>query len=595
MPGLAEALAILTVAITLVAISSRLGLGAVLGYLLAGILVGPFALRLVPDPDKVLHVAEFGVVLLLFVIGLELRPARLWAMRTTILRVGVSQIIVSAILLTAFASLFTGTLNTAALIGIVLALSSTAFALQLIAERGELSARWGRTAFGILLSQDLAVVPLLAILPLLGAEAGTDGISVLKLLESFAILIGVALGGRYLLRGVLRVAARSNVREILTASALFVVLGASLLLEEAGLSMALGAFLAGVLLADSEFRHQLEAEIEPFKGLLLGLFFLAVGMTLNLSLLVSSPLTLLSIVIGLVAIKFVVLFGLGKVNKLDTRDSIKLGLALSQGGEFAFVLFGVAILSGSISGEDAALFTLAVSLSMATTPLLFFCFDLLSRNAVPAQEEFDDIHDEEPPVIILGFGRFGQIVSRILSARRIPFVALDASHHQVDFVKQYGNDIYYGDGTRLDLLESAGTGSAKVLVLAIDDVEASVQAATIVQQHFPNVTVVARARNRKHAHRLMDVGVTIIQRETVLSAADIAIRTLELLGLSHAEATATAHAFLELDEKRLVHDHPFHHEEDTLKSTAKAAAKELEDMFERDAKELGNDLGRAAG
>ena len=586
MPGLLEALLILTVAITLVALSSRLGLGAVLGYLLAGVLVGPFALKLVPDPDEVLHVAEFGVVLLLFVIGLELRPARLWAMRSTIIRVGASQILVSAALLTGFASIFTDTLGTAALIGIILALSSTAFALQLIAERSELSARWGRTAFGILLSQDLAVVPLLAILPLLGSESGSEGISLLKVLESLGILVGVALGGRYLLRGVLRIAARSNVREILTASALFVVLGASLLLEEAGLSMALGAFLAGVLLADSEFRHQLEAEIEPFKGLLLGLFFLAVGMTLNLSLLTSAPIMLASIVLGLVAIKFAVLFGLGKVNGLKTRDSIKLGMALSQGGEFAFVLFGVVVLSGSLASADATLFTLAVSLSMATTPLLFFCFDLACNEKAPSEDAFDDISDEAAPVVILGFGRFGQIVSRILAARQIPFVALDASHQQVDFVKQYGNDIYYGDGTRLDLLESAGTAEAKVLVLAIDEVEASVRAATVVRQHFPNVTVVARARNRKHAHRLMDLGVEIIQRETVLSAADIATRTLQLLGMSAADAQATSAAFLEHDQKRLLNDHTFHHEEDKLKTQAKAAAKELEDMFARDAKEL---------
>jgi voltage-gated potassium channel Kch len=367
---------------------------------------------------------------------------------------------------------------------------------------------------------------------------------------------------------------------------LFVALGASVLLEEAGLSMALGAFLAGVLLADSEFRHQLEAEIEPFKGLLLGLFFLAVGMALDLRLLQSSLGTLFLMVLGLVVVKFAVLYLLGRVNKLASRDAIKLGLSLSQGGEFAFVLFGVALTAGSIGAETAALFTLAVSVSMATTPLLFFVFDSFSSGDDTEEEDFDVVDEDSTPVVILGFGRFGQIVSRILSARQIRFVALDASHQHVDFVREYGNDIYYGDGTRLDLLEAAGVADSRVVVLAIDDVKDSLRAAELVRERYPSVDVVARARNRKHAHQLMDLGVRMIQRETLRSAAEAARQVLEQLGMSHEQATSTAEAFLAHDERRLLNDHSVHDQADQLRSKAKAAAQELEDMFARDAAEL---------
>jgi len=585
MPGFEQLMLLLLAAVVIVPLAARLGLGAVLGYLLAGVIVGPWALSIIGDVEQILHVAEFGVILLLFVIGLELRPSRLWALRKAIFGFGSAQVLVCAALLAVFLVL-TGLSATAAVVtGLVLALSSTAFALQLIAGRGEMTTRWGRAAFGTLLFQDLAVVPLLALLPLLGARQATGDLAWSQILIAAAVLLGVLSAGPFLLRQVLRIAARSHVREILTATALLVAFGTAYLLEVAGLSMALGAFVAGVLLADSEFRHQLEADIEPFKGLLLGLFFIAVGMSLNLGLLTSDIGHVALLVMGIVAIKSGALFALGRWHGLNTRESVKLGIALSQGGEFAFVLFGVALASGVLSAAQADLHIVAVSLSMVVTPLLFILYD---RWHEPPQEkpEFDQIASEEKSVIIVGFGRFGQVVARILGAMKIPFTALDASHQQVDFVRQYGNEIYYGDGTRIDLLEAAGAHKAKILVLAIDDVDVSVATAALVREQFPSLKVFARARNRKHAYLLMDKGVQVIRRETFLSAADMGREVLEGLGVGSKRAREVTARFVAHDERRLNEYHSVHNDEQKLRELARESARELEEMFARDATEL---------
>jgi monovalent cation:proton antiporter-2 (CPA2) family protein len=586
MPGFGQLLILLLAAVIVVPLSARAGLGAVLGYLAVGVLMGPWGFKVIAHVDEVLHVAEFGVVLLLFVIGLELRPARLWAMRKAIFGVGMAQILLSAALLCAFALLLGDSLTTAIVIGLVLALSSTAFALQLIAERGEMTARWGRASFGILLAQDLAVVPLLALLPLLGSSDGGDGISMTQGLISVAALLALVLGGRYVLRMMLRVAARSEVREILTATALLVAFGTAYLLDAAGLSLALGAFMAGVLLADSEFRHQLEADIEPFKGLLLGLFFMAVGMSLNLGLLASAAGMVMLLIAGIIVIKFLVLFGLGRISGLDNHAATKLGIALSQGGEFAFVLFGVALAAGAISAEQFELQLLAVSLSMVVTPVLFLLYDrLASRDAEPAPE-FDRIDDEHAPVIIVGFGRFGQVVARLLSALQVRFTALDASHQQVDFVRQYGNEIYYGDGSRIDLLEAAGAAHARLLVLAIDDPEQSLATAQIIREHFPTLPIYARARNRKHSYQLMDLGVHVIRRETLLSAVDLGREVLVGLGMTRSEVDNAAARFIEHDQRRLEEHQSLHDDEEKMRDLARQSARELEEMFARDAAEL---------
>lgn len=585
MPGPDQIIVLLLAAVILVPLAARLGLGAVLGYLVTGILVGPWSLGVITAVDDILHFAEYGVVLLLFIIGLELRPTRLWALRRSIFGFGSAQLLLSAAALAALMYVIAGSLREAVVIGLVLALSSTAFALQLLAERGELTTRWGRAAFGTLLFQDLAVVPLLALLPLLGSQsAGAPG-GWQDAAVTIGGLLAVVLGGRYALRFMLRLAARSNVREILTATALLAAFGTAYLLKLAGLSMALGAFLAGVLLADSEFRHQLEADIEPFKGLLLGLFFIAVGMSLNLGLLVHSPGMIAATVVGIVAVKFAVLFGIGRLSGLSSSESGKLGIALSQGGEFAFVLFGVAVTAGALDPSLAQLQIVAVSLSMVSTPLLFLLNDRLLHRADPVPE-FDHIEEEHTPVLIVGFGRFGQVVARILAAKRIPFTALDASHHQVDFVRRYGNEIYYGDGSRIDLLEAAGAGSARLLVLAIDDPEESVKAAAVIREHFPSLPIYARARNRKHAYRLMDLGIRIIQRETLHSALELTGDILQGLGFDRKSARRAVDRFREHDEKRLLEHRSLHDDEQKMRDLAKEAARELEEMFARDALEL---------
>ena len=590
MPGFEQLMLLLLVAVIMVPLAARLGLGAVLGYLLAGVLVGPWGLGVIGQVEQIMHVAEFGVILLLFLIGLELRPTRLWALRKSIFGFGSAQVLACAAVLAVFSLLRGHAFTTSVVIGLVLALSSTAFALQLIVERGEITARWGRFAFGTLLFQDLAAAPLLAILPLLAAQQMADagaeqGIAWSGLLLPMGVLAAVLLGGRFLLRQVLRVAARSHVREILTATALLVAFGTALLLEAVGLSMALGSFIAGVLLADSEFRHQLEADIEPFKGLLLGLFFISVGMSLNLGLLRSDAGSVALLVVGIVAIKLLVLYALGRWNGLEARDATKLGIALSQGGEFAFVLFGVALASGLMTATQVDLHIVAVSLSMVVTPLLFIAYDSLASGS-PEQPVYDEIEDEQTPVIIVGFGRFGQVVARILSAMKIRFTALDASQQQVDFVRQYGNEIYYGDGSRIDLLEAAGAHNAKILVLAIDDVESSVTAATHIRAQFPQLKIFARARNRQHAYRLMDLGIEVLRRETLLSAADMGREVLENLGVTKEQARALTARFIEHDERRLHEHHSLHNDEEKMRALAKEAARELEEMFARDASEL---------
>jgi len=585
MPDFEKIMLLLLAAVVLVPLAARLGLGSVLGYLIAGVIMGPWTLGVISEVEQVLHVAEFGVILLLFVIGLELRPSRLWALRKAIFGFGGAQVLLCGALLTAFLVLTGLSITPAVVAGVVLALSSTAFALQLIAERGEMTTRWGRSAFGTLLFQDLAAVPLLALLPLLGARHASGEFAWAQVLLATAVLAAVLFAGPFVLRRILRIAARSQVREILTATALLVVFGTAYLLEVAGLSMALGAFVAGVLLADSEFRHQLEADIEPFKGLLLGLFFIAVGMSLNLGLLASDAGHVALLVISIVGIKFAGLFALGRWYGLKPRESVKLGIALSQGGEFAFVLFGVALTAGVLSAAQVDLFSVAVSLSMMVTPLLFFLYDRWPE-AAQEKPEFDEIKDEEARVIIVGFGRFGQVVARMLAGMKIRFTALDASHQQVDFVRQYGNEIYYGDGSRIDLLEAAGAHRAKLLVLAIDDVDVSVATAALIRGQFPSLKVFARARNRQHAYRLMDHGVKMIRRETFLSAADMGREVLQELGIDARRARDVTARFVAHDERRLNEHHSVHNDEEKLRNLAKEAARELEEMFARDATEL---------
>lgn len=575
-----DVIILLTGAVIAVPIFKFLGLGSVLGYLAAGTLIGPWALGLIDDVDNILHFSELGVVMLLFIIGLELKPSRLWALRRSIFGFGSAQLLISALLIGAFAYLLDNPLPIAILIGFVLALSSTAFALQLLAERGELTQRHGRSAFATLLFQDLAVVPLLALVPLLGSSESGE-FEWQSVAVAFGAVVGVVFVGSWILKNLLKIVARSRVREILTATALLTVLGTAYLLEQAGLSMALGAFLAGVLLADSEFRHQLEADIEPFKGLLLGLFFIAVGMSMNLGLIAEQPIYICALVVALVSMKFCVLFALGKWQGLETASARRLGWVLSQGGEFAFVIFGVAVTTSVLPAETAELWIVVVSLSILTTPLLIFLEDKLFSNQAPAKP-YEMPDNDEPKVIIAGFGRFGQIIARVLSAKKIPFTALDANHEQVDFIKQYGSKIYYGDASRMDLLEAAGAETAELFVLAIDDVQASLHTAEIVSQQFPHLKIYARAHNRKHAYQLMDLGIEIIRRETFHSALSMTKAVLTGLGYTEERATLSVERFKVKDLERLhAHQH-LHNDNEKMQDLAKSAARELEEMFAAD-------------
>lgn len=576
---LTDIIILLVAAVIAVPVFKRLGLGSVLGYLVAGLVIGPWGIGRFDEVDELLHFAEFGVVMLLFIIGLELQPSRLWALRRSIFGFGSLQMGITGVLLGIALYLFGYAWAPALLVGLVLALSSTAFALQLMAERQELSKRWGRTAFATLLFQDLAVVPLLAIIPLLGDNEST--VAFADAAWTIALVAGVIVAGRYLLRLMLRVAALTKVHELLTATALLTVLGMSALLAEAGFSMELGAFIAGVLLADSEFRHELEASIQPFKGLLLGLFFIAVGMSVNLGLITSQPAQVFLAALVLVAIKCLVLFVLGKRNGLDTPSARRLGLTLSQGGEFAFVILGAIVAARVLTENDADFLIVVVSVSMAMTPLLIFLDDKLSARTTP-QPTYDEMPEEQQPVIIAGFGRFGQMTARVLRAKGIPFTALDVSQEQVDFVKRYGNKIYYGDASRRELLHAAGADKASLFVLAIDDVDTSVRTAAMVLKHFPNLTIYARARNRHHAYLLMDLGVKTISRETFASALELTVEVLKGVGTPASEAESAVQRFREHDEQRLCEHREIHTDDQRMQALARQGQEELEEMFKRD-------------
>lgn len=575
------------------AIAAPLGralrMGAVLGYLAAGIVIGPYVLGplyALNDVGAVLQFGEFGVVMLLFVIGLELRPVRLWALRSAIFGLGTAQLVGTSLVLAAIGLALGLAPAQALFIGLALSLSSTAFALQVLEEKGELTTRHGRLAFSVLLFQDLAAIPLIALVPLFAVGGTEHTMDIKSAVFAISTILGVVVVGRFLLSRLYRFVAATGVREAMTASALLTVVGVALVMEAAGLSAALGAFIAGALLADSEYRHQIEADIAPFEGLLLAVFFIAVGMSIDLGVLTAAPVTLFAVVLGLVIFKAAILYLLGRWWGLDSKGARRLGLVISQGGEFAFVLFGAGALAGVIDQPLANLLTLAVTLSMAATPLLLRIDDAVNRALKPEPPEYEMPPGGDQHVIIAGFGRFGQIVARVLRARQIPFTALDSSVEQVDFVKRFGAQIYYGDAGRLDILRAAGADKARAFVLAIDNVEASLRVAGMVRDNFPDLPIYARARDRTHVHRLMDLGVTIIERETFLAALELTKDLLRGLGLKEAEVRRLTETFKRLDEKRLYEDYQYYTDLEKVRANAQSQAKELEELFARDVEEL---------
>jgi glutathione-regulated potassium-efflux system ancillary protein KefC/glutathione-regulated potassium-efflux system protein KefB len=578
----------LAAAVITIPLFKRFKLGSVLGYLTAGIIIGPASLGLIKKVDATQQIAEFGIVLLMFVIGLELQPSRLWVLRKPIFGLGSAQVVLTTIFIAIGASvIFHQTWQSALVMGFGLSMSSTALALQLLAERGQLNSQFGRSSFSILLFQDVSVMPALALLPLLGVAAaktgGPNGILVLKLLGVLGIVV---IGGRYVLRPMLRIVAATQVAEAMTAAGLLVVLGTALLVSQVGLSLSLGAFLAGVLLADSEFRHELEADIEPFKGLLLGLFFMSVGMGANLGLVREQPLLIMALTAVFMLLKVGILFGIGRFSGLSPAASRGLAISLSSGGEFAFVLFGLAASLGIMDREDAELLVLVVTGSMILSPVLLAIYDVTihshGSDGDPAKTPYDTPAELYPKVIIAGFGRFGQIVGRILRAKKIPFTALEASQTQVDFLRRFGNQVYYGDASRLDLLRAAHAQNAEVFVLAIDDVDASVRTAELIRQHFPNLKVFARARNRQHAFRLMDLNVRYTIRETLVSSLELSVQVLEALGLPKTKSLETIARFRQHDEITMARQQAVKNDEKKFMETSRESAEQLLHLFEVD-------------
>jgi Kef-type K+ transport system membrane component KefB len=476
-------------------------------------------------------------------------------------------------------------------IGLALSMSSTAFALQVLEEKNELTTRHGRLAFSVLLFQDLAAIPLIALVPLFALGHAETTMDFKSAALAILTILGVIVVGRFLLSRLYRFVAATGVREAMTASALLTVVGVALIMEAVGLSAALGSFIAGALLADSEYRHQIEADIAPFEGLLLAVFFIAVGMSIDLSVVVAEPLQLIAIVAVLITLKASILYLLGRWWTLDSAAARRLGLVLSQGGEFAFVLFGAGALQGVIEQSTANLLILAVTFSMAATPLLLLIDDKVEEVLRPEAPPYDTPAGGEGHVIIAGFGRFGQIVARILRARQIPFTALDSSVEQVDFVRRFGAQIYYGDAGRLDILRAAGADKARAFVLAIDKVDSSLRVAEMVRTRFPDLPIYARARDRTHVHKLMDLGVTIIERETFLAALELTKDLLRGLGLKEAEVRRLVETFKRLDERRLYEDYQYYTDLEKVRANAMSQAKELEELFARDVEELGDGDG----
>lgn len=552
--NLLQAFVLLAAAVVLVPLFRRLKFGSVLGYLAAGVIVGPSGLRLVEDVGDILSFSELGVVLLLFVIGIELKPSRLWLMRREVFGLGALQVVATAVLIgAALRALGTGA-EAAVIIGFGLALSSTAFAMQLLSERHELNTKHGRGAFAVLLFQDLAVVPFLALLPMLGTAPAPDApplwVQGGMALGAIALLV---LASRLLVRPLFKAIAATRAREVFTAAALFIVLGTALLMQFAGLSMGLGAFLAGMLLADSEFRHQLEADIEPFRGLLLGLFFVAVGMSVDVSLIRTHWLLILSGVPALMAVKTLVTGALARIFGYRNRDAASMGALLSQGGEFGFVLFALAAANGFLPRELAGVLTASVTASMALTPLAVWAQGAAARRFSPEVNPYagEAVENEGNPVIIAGFGRVGQIVGKILATQKIGYTTLDPKPEQIQLSRQFGYKIYYGDATRADLLHAAGADQAKLLVVAVDDVEAAEKIIEVAQREFPHLKIIARARNRVHALKLREYEIEYVIRETFESSLKLGDHALRLLGYDKVDSKKIVADFKQFDYETL--------------------------------------------
>ena len=576
----------LSAAVIAVPLSQALGLGSIIGYLVAGIAIGPWGLGLVSNVTDILHFAEFGVVLMLFLVGLELEPKRLWNLRRPIFGWGSAQVIGCAAVLFGAGLAFGYDWRIALVAGLGLSLSSTAIALQVLAERNLLPTSSGQAGFSILLFQDVAAIPILALLPLLAigevvgnTAAGNPWLETLKII---GVIAGIVLGGRLAVRPLFRWIARSKTPEIFTATSLLLVVGIASLMLLVGLSMALGAFLAGVLLAESEYRRELETNIEPFKGLLLGLFFIAVGMSVDFAVLAQFPLQMLGIVLGLLLLKGLVIYLLARQLQVPFQERPVLTLLLAQGGEFAFVVFQAALGAQVLDAQTASLLIGAVALSMLVSPLLLAAMDrwLLPRYADCGVTPMAEISEaQNAPVLIAGFGRFGQIIARVLDASGQSATVLDHNAEMIEAARRFGYKVFYGDASRLDLLRTAGAGQARILVIAVDKPEQSLAIAALAGEHFPQATIVARAFDAPHWHKMRDLGVQLVERELFEASLLSAQSVLEQLGYSADAAGLTIRRFREYNQKMLETVRPFHQDQARLISAARESRRQLEELF----------------
>lgn len=577
-------------ALVLVPLFRSFGLGSVLGFLTAGLLLGPNGLKLVFDTQEIFHISELGVTILLFVIGLELQPKRLWTLRAQVFGLGSLQMLVTGGLIAVLLNSLNMNWTVSILMGLGLAMSSTAFVLQTLAERNELSSLQGQQSFSVLLFQDLSVAPLLAAAGVLAIKENSTATA-----EPFLIFKKIAwvllaifflvVASRYLLRPIFRWLITRGGPEIFTAAALFIVIGTSSLMAHLGLSAALGAFLAGVLLADSEYRHELEANLDPFKGLLMGLFFMAVGMSVELNILFERPLYILLLTCGIMLLKAAVLFVVSRLFKDSWSQSRKLSLYLCQGGEFAFVLFAQSKISGLGAVDDISMLSVVVTLSMFLSPFLIL-FESKVLSPFFDRKKNEDVHydsiDESNPIVIAGFGRFGQIIGRVLNMHKIPFTAIESSANHVEFLRRFGNKVYFGDASRLEIMRSARLDHAQMIVVCIDNVDASLKIISMVKKHFPHLKVMARARNRFHCYKLMDLKVDYLIRDTLLSSIEMTKHVLFELGIKPAQIEKTISTFIHYDEELLTKQHAIYSDEAQLLETTQQALTELENLFMKD-------------
>jgi len=566
-----QAMIYLAAAVVMVPIAKRLGLGSVLGYLVAGIAIGPACLKFIgTEGQDIMHFAEFGVVMMLFVIGLELEPSRLWRMRKDIAGLGGLQVGFTTIVVAGLAMLFQIGWKEALALGMIVAMSSTAIVMQTLTEKGWLKTVAGQSSFAVLLFQDLAIIPMLALFPLLadhlpaesaGADHGTLVSAFPAWLQAVIVLSSVAvviITGKYLLRPVFRLMAKTGMREMFTATALLLVVGIAVLMTSVGLSPALGAFVAGVVLANSEYRHELESSIDPFKGLLLGLFFISVGTSIDFPLILSKPWVILGLVAGLMLFKTAILFGLGKIFKVRNAQNFIFSFGLSQIGEFAFVLLSFSAQQGVLTKEMTDTMMAVVAISMAFTPLVMMLNEKLIQprlcavgDGVEVQQKESDVEDEDNPVIIAGYGHFGTTIGRFLRANNVGTTVLDNDSDNVDFLRRMGLKVYYGDATRYELLEIAGANKAQIIIIAISDEEKRLEMIETIKKHFPNLHILVRATNRNDAYDLMNAGMMHIYRETFDTSLRVGIDALKLLGHRAHESTRSAKTFFIHDERTL--------------------------------------------